>query len=93
MPAAFYQTLTDVKRHEIYPVAWSAVYFFCLLCSYYVLRPVRDEMAIQAGVENLQWTFTATFVVMLAIVPVFGWAVKRFALSRLLPAAISISCR
>lgn len=50
-----------------------------------VIPPVRDEMAIQAGVENLQWTFTATFVVMLAIVPVFGWAVKRFALSRLLP--------
>lgn len=85
MPAALYQTLTGVRRHEIYPVAWSALYFFCLLCSYYVLRPVRDEMAIQAGVENLQWTFTATFVVMLAIVPVFGWAVKRFALSRLLP--------
>ncbi len=85
MPAAIYQTLTGLRRHEIYPVAWSAVYFFCLLCSYYVLRPVRDEMAIQAGVENLQWTFTATFVVMLAVVPVFGWAVKRFALARLLP--------
>ncbi len=85
MPGAIHLTLTGVKRHEIYPVAWSAVYFFCLLCSYYVLRPVRDEMAIQAGVENLQWTFSATFVVMFAIVPVFGWAVKRFALSRLLP--------
>ncbi len=77
--------LTGVRRDEFVPVALSALYFFCLLCSYYVLRPVRDEMGIQAGVEHLQWTFTATFVAMLAVVPVFGWAVRRFPLRGLLP--------
>ena len=29
---------------EYPPLAWSFVYFFCLLTGYYVLRPVRDAM-------------------------------------------------
>ncbi|MDZ7749460.1 MAG: hypothetical protein U5K43_12110 [Halofilum sp. (in: g-proteobacteria)] len=61
---------------------WSAAfsYFFCLLCSYYILRPVRDEMGVRGGVENMQWLFTATFFAMLAAVPVF--AALAHALSR-----------
>ncbi|HEX4780245.1 MAG TPA: MFS transporter, partial [Usitatibacter sp.] len=58
-------------------VAWSFAYFFCLLASYYVLRPLRDEMGIAGGVGNLPWLFTATFVVMLVAVPVFGALVAR----------------
>jgi AAA family ATP:ADP antiporter len=41
--------------------------FFCLLCGYYVLRPVRDEMGVQGGVENPPWLFSMTFVFMLAV--------------------------
>ncbi len=26
------------------PLWWALLYFFCLLCGYYVLRPVRDAM-------------------------------------------------
>ena len=47
--------------------------FFCLFCGYFMLRPIRESMGIQAGVENLQWLFTATFVVMLLAVPLFAW--------------------
>lgn len=64
---------------------WSFAYFFCLLCGYYVLRPVRDEMGIQAGVGNLPWLFTATFLVMLAAVPLFGWVSSRFPRRQFLP--------
>jgi AAA family ATP:ADP antiporter len=46
---------------------------------------VRDEMAIQAGLKNLPWLFTAVFVTMLAIVPLFGWVAARFARRRMLP--------
>ena len=60
-------------------------YFFSLLCAYYILRPLRDEMGIQGGVEQLQWTFTGTFVAMLLAVPLFGWAVARYPRRRLLP--------
>lgn len=66
-------------------MAFSFAYFFCLLCAYYVLRPIRDEMGIQGGVENLQWLFTATFISMLCAVPAFGWICSRYPRAKLLP--------
>ncbi|WP_455203092.1 NTP/NDP exchange transporter [Kaarinaea lacus] len=74
-----------IEYHERRAVFWAFSYFFSLLCSYYILRPVRDEMGILGGVENLQWVFTATFVVMLIAIPIFGGAVKRFTRHVLLP--------
>jgi AAA family ATP:ADP antiporter len=66
-------------------LGWSFLYFFCLLASYYMVRPVRDEMAVQFGSKNLQWLFTGTFLTMVAIIPLFGWLASRFPVSRLLP--------
>jgi hypothetical protein len=77
----------DIRDGELRAVLWSFAYFFCLLCGYYVLRPIRDEMGIQVGVGNLAWLFTATFIAMLAIVPVFGWVSSRFPRRRFLPYA------
>ena len=62
---------------EMRSLLWSFAYFFCLLAGYYVLRPLRDEMAIVGGVRNLQWLFTATFAAMLAAVPLYGAVVAR----------------
>ncbi len=69
--------LTGARPEEIRATGWSFAYFFCLLAGYYVLRPLRDEMGVAGGVRNLQWLFTATFVVMLAAVPVYGAVVAR----------------
>ncbi|MFT3735360.1 MAG: MFS transporter [Rhodocyclaceae bacterium] len=74
-----------VAPHELGAVLWAFLYFFCLLSSYYILRPLRDEMGVAAGVAKLQWLFTATFVVMLAVVPVFGMLVSRFPRRRFVP--------
>lgn len=68
----------NARAAELPALAWSFAYFFCLLCGYYILRPLRDEMGIAGGIENLPWVFTATFVVMLAVVPLFGWISARF---------------
>jgi len=73
------------EPHELPAVGWAFAYFFLLLCSYYILRPVRDALAVEAGTQALQWLFTATFVVMLALVPLFGWLCARLARARLLP--------
>ena len=70
---------------EIQALLWSFAYFFCLLAGYYVLRPLRDEMGVASGVRNLQLLFTATFVVMLAAVPVFGAVVARLPRRRFIP--------
>src|SRR5687768_9215910 len=42
-------------------------------------------MGIAGGVRNLHWLFTATFVVMLAAVPVFGAVVARLPRRRFIP--------
>lgn len=82
---SFFYRVVPVRREEITALLWSFAYFFCLLCSYYVLRPVRDEMGIQGGVANLPWLFTGTFLAMIALVPLFGWASSRFPRRTLLP--------
>jgi AAA family ATP:ADP antiporter len=78
--------LLRAEPHEAAAVAWSFAYFFLLLCSYYVLRPVRDALAVDLGAEALQRLFTATFLAMLALVPVFGALSARLPRARLLPA-------
>ena len=35
------------------PLWWSLVYFFSLLCGYYVLRPVRDAMGASGNVSDV----------------------------------------
>jgi len=74
-----------VRRGELPGLVGGFLFFFCLLASYYVLRPVRDEMGIRGGVENLEWLFTGTFVLMLGAVPLYGWLASRFPRRRLVP--------
>ena len=74
-----------VRRGEAPAAAWSFAYFFCVLASYYMLRPVREAFGAAAGVEGLPWLFTGTFLAMLAAVPVFGALAARFPRRTLLP--------
>jgi AAA family ATP:ADP antiporter len=74
-----------LRPRETRALLWSFAYFFCLLAGYYVLRPVRDEMGLAGGIKNLPWLFTATFVVMLAVLPVFGALVARLPRRRFIP--------
>src|SRR5260221_5153724 len=84
--AAALNRLLAYEPHEAPAVAWSFAYFFLLLCSYYLLRPVRDALAVEACTQALQWLFTATFIAMLALVPLFCWLCQRLPRARLLPA-------
>ena len=79
------ERLFAVRPGEVRGLCWSFTYFFSLLCSYYIVRPMRDEMGIAGGVDKLQWMFTGTFLVMLAAVPLFGWVTRRFPVRRFLP--------
>ncbi len=80
-----WRRLVAVEPGEVAALLWSFAYFFLLLCSYYILRPLRDEMGIAGGVQQLPWVFTGTFVAMLTAVPLFGWCAARFSRRKLLP--------
>ena len=60
-------------------------FHFCVLASYYLVRPLRDALGLEGGADKLQWLFTATFVVMLLMVPLFGALVSRLPATRFVP--------
>ncbi len=55
----------------------SCAYHFFILSGYYILRPIRDEMAVASGVRNLPWLFTGTLVAMLIVHPPFAALVAK----------------
>lgn len=59
------------------PVAWATVLFSQVMLASFVMRAVREEMGVSGGVDGLPWLFTGTFVVTLALVPLFGIAAAR----------------
>ena len=77
--------LAGVEHAEVPALAWSWAYIFALLASYYVLRPIRDQMGIARGLDDLPWLFTATLVGMLALNLPFAWLVKRLPRARFVP--------
>jgi AAA family ATP:ADP antiporter len=86
--------LAHIERREVPALVWSFVFFFCVLAGYYVIRPVREEMAVMVGREWLQTLFVIVFFVMLAAVPLFGWVVSHFEKRRIVPVvyAFFIAC-
>ncbi len=82
---AFLERLVRVHDDELAALGWSCLYFFFLLSSYYILRPVRDEMGIAGGVRNLPWLYLGTLTGMLVLNPLFAWLVIRLPRRRFIP--------
>jgi len=72
------RSVVDVRPSELTAMVLSGLYFFFLLCSYFILRPIRDEMAVSAGVSKLPWLFLGTLAAMLLCNPLFSALVARF---------------
>ena len=54
----------------------AAFFFFLVLCSWYILRPVRNEMAVQ-NAEILPYLLGIGAFVMLLLNPVYSWLASR----------------
>jgi AAA family ATP:ADP antiporter len=67
-----------IKVEEWYAVILSFIYYFCILCAYYIMRPIRDQLAVEVGSAQLPWFFAATFIAMLLLTPLFSWLVSRW---------------
>jgi len=73
-----------VEREEWGPVLLATAYGFCIMLSYYILRPVRDEISAEDR-GNLQILWTAVFFVMILAVPVYSHFVSRFSRGVFIP--------
>lgn len=79
--------LIDVRGPEVPALAWAWLYIFAVLSSYYIMRPIREQMGVAGGVHNLQWLFTGTLIGMLLLNVPFAWLVKKLPRSRFIPIA------
>jgi ATP:ADP antiporter, AAA family len=72
-----------IARKDATPTV-SALAFFFVLTSYYIMRPVRDQLSGAVGSSQLPLFYAGTLIAMLILTPVFGALVARFPRRRLL---------
>lgn len=79
------ERLVLVEPGELRALLWSAAYFYFLLFSYSLLRPVRDAMGIAGDSERRPGLFTATMVTMLLVNPIYAALVSMLPRRRFIP--------
>jgi AAA family ATP:ADP antiporter len=75
----------SIEPAEAKVVLTSFAYFFFLMASYFILRPLRDTMGTVYGVAHLQELFTGTFVLSFIAAPIFAGFASRIRLATFLP--------
>ncbi|MCD9028288.1 MFS transporter [Luteimonas sp. BDR2-5] len=70
--------LLNLRRGEVAPVLVAGLFFFFILTALMLLRPARDALGMERGIDSIRWLFIGTAVVTLLVNPVFGWLVSRF---------------
>jgi AAA family ATP:ADP antiporter len=68
----------NVRREEVGAIVAATLYFFCVLTALQILRPTRDALGMQRGIDEIRWLFLLTLVATLAVNPMFGWLVSRY---------------
>jgi AAA family ATP:ADP antiporter len=79
--------IVDVKPDEIRALLQAFVFNFVVLGGYYVIRPIRDEIGADRGVENLPWMYTGTLIGMLIANALYAAIVGRMSRRRFIPIA------
>ena len=49
----------------------AAAGFFCLMCGYYTLRPMREALALEVGVQYNSILFSTVLVCSAALLPIY----------------------
>jgi ATP:ADP antiporter, AAA family len=73
----------EIRSGEGRAVLAGGLMFFFLLTSLMVLRPAREALGLERGVEGVRRLFLVTVVCTLPLVPLFGWLVSRCSRRRL----------
>jgi AAA family ATP:ADP antiporter len=72
------QRFANIRRDEAGPTLVAGLFFFCVLTALMVVRPAREALGMQRGIEAVRWLFIGTVVVTLLVNPLFGLLVSRF---------------
>ena len=88
--AAILRRLVDFREGEGRALAESCAFCFLVFASWYILRPLREEMGVAGGVRNLPWMFTGTLLATLIASPLFAALVSRLTRRRFIPIAYHV---
>lgn len=72
------QTFTNIRRQELLPTVVAGIFFFCVLTALMSVRPAREALGMQRGIESVRWLFFVTVAVTFAVNPLFGLLVSKF---------------
>jgi len=72
--ARLLQRLAQIEPEERPAVAAAFALFFCVLCGYFMLRPVRETIGTVLGEKEVEDLFVATWVGSIAVIPIYGLA-------------------
>ena len=73
-----------VNKTEVFVLLKAFLFFFFVLASWYALRPVRNELAVQGGIYNLPWLLIGVMIAMLLVNPIYSWLISRINQSKLI---------
>jgi len=73
-----------VNKTEVFLLLKAFLFFFFVLASWYALRPVRNELAVQGGIYNLPWLLIGVMIAMLLVNPIYSWLISRINQSKLI---------
>ena len=76
--------LPTIEKNEKIILLRAFLFFFFVLASWYALRPVRNELAVQGRIYNLPWLLMGVMLAMLIINPIYSWLVSRINQNRLI---------
>lgn len=79
----FIQKNLKCDREESGYVLFSFTFFFCLMASYYILQPLRDETGVLLG--DTPTLFLWTMAVMFLVNPIFSMVMAKIPRQRLVP--------
>ena len=77
MDVTIFGTKINISKEKAAPLLKAFLFFYSVLCSWYVIRPVRNEMAVQAGLENLPSLLGIVLIIMLLANPLYSWVVSK----------------
>ncbi|MGE0312518.1 MAG: NTP/NDP exchange transporter [Lautropia sp.] len=70
--------LLGLEADELLPALVAALFFFAVLTALGAVRPAREALGVQRGIDSVRWLFVGTALVTLVVSPIFGWLVSRF---------------
>ena len=79
-----------LSRYERTILWHGAIWFFLILCCYYIVRPIREQIGATYSNPTRSFLFAATFFVMLLAIPLYSVLVGKYHRKKLVPCIYAV---